>query len=878
MPLSPGSSLGVYEVTAKIGEGGMGEVYQARDTKLDRDVALKVLPEAFTSDPDRLARFEREAKVLASLNHPNIGSIYGLEEAEGVRALVLELVEGPTLADRIKQGPIPLDEALPIAKQIAEALEAAHEQGVIHRDLKPANVKVKADGTVKVLDFGLAKAFQPEASGASASISPTISLTAAATQMGMVLGTAAYMAPEQARGKPVDKRADIWAFGCVLFEMLTGRKAFQGDDLTDTLAAIVRGEPEWNMVPDSVPNRIETLLRMCVRKDRAKRVRDVGDARLLMDGDFEGALPSRAAEVSGLAWSRPLPLAAAAGVIAVTGGLLGWGLTPGDRPEDVRPVRLSVVLPTSDELAYLNPGAGVSQVIVSPDGDTLFYMADRDGVRQIYRRPLDQLRGTPLAGTEGASHMFLSPDGESLGFAAGRTLKSVPMVGGDARVLMEGQAASWASWGVDGTITFAGGGFGTVLRQVAASGGEVEPLTSLNAERGDLRHGRPEILPGGRGLLYETIPQRVVARDLYTGEERVLTEGQFPTYVPTGHLLIVRETALWAMPFDRDTLEVTGDAVRLFDGIVGSPSVAQDGTLAYLEGVPPSRRLLWVDRDEQEEEVTGLPTGLYSGFHLSPDGGRVTLSRFAAGSEDVFVYDFARETFTQITTDPGRDLYPFWTPDGRQIIFSSTREGSGRNLFRRSADGTGPVERLTTSPRQQSPWGLFADGETLLLQEFRADTGWDIMTTPTAAGTQEPDQLIQTASADLEGTVSPDGSLVAYSSGGDVYVSPFPEAGAFRQQVSTSGGSIPKWSRDGTTLFYRTQDAVMAASIETGPELRVGIPEPAVVGDYFRFRGRRDWDVAPDGRFLMMKEVVMTPTINVVLNWRQELLERVPVE
>ena len=874
MALGVGARLGHYIVTAKLREGGMGEVWRATDTQLNRDVALKILPEAFATDPDRLARFQREAQILASLNHPGIAAIYGIEEQDDTRALVLELVEGPTLADRIGKGPIPIDEALPIAKQIAEALEAAHEAGVIHRDLKPANIKVREDGTVKVLDFGLAKAFHPEPTDVSASMSPTISLIAAATQMGMVIGTAAYMAPEQARGKPVDRRADVWAFGCVVYEMLTGRKAFDGEDLTDTLAAIVLGgSPTGARCRTALLGGLRRCSACVSRRIGRSGIRDIGDARLLMGGDFDRAAPQPAAREA--AWSRPVPLAIAAGVLLAVGVALGWAMAPEGPRDDRRSVRLSVALPPTDELAYLGMfGGGISQVVVSPDGDTLFYMADRDGVRQIYRRPLDQLRGVPITGTEGASLMFLSPDGESLGFVAAQMLQTMPVAGGDPLVLLEGPSPSWASWGDDGTIVFGGGGFGTVLRRVPATGGDVEPLTVLNPERGDLRHGRPAFLPGG-GLLYETIPPKVIARDLDTGDEHVVTDGTFPTYVSTGHLLVVRDTALWAMPFDVDTLEAEGDAVRLFDGIVGVPSVARDGTLTYLEGVRPSTRLVWVDQDGKEENVTGLPTGSYTGFHLSPNGDRVALSRFDTGSEDVFVYDFARETFAQITTDPGRDLYPFWMPDGEAVVFSSTREGTGRNLFRHSADGTGPVERLTTSPLQQSPWGVSADGDRLLLQELRADTGWDVMTTQMGAGTQEPEPLIQTALADLNAAVSPDGSLVAYNSGQQLYVSPFPEVGTSRQQVS--GGSIPKWSRDGRTLFFRLGNAVMAASVATAPELTVGIPEVVVEGNDVRFGGRRDWDVAADGRFLMMKEVVNLPTITVVLDWHQELLERVPV-
>ena len=407
MSLSPGAWLGSYEVTARIGAGGMGEVYQARDTKLDRDVALKVLPDAFTSDPDRLARFEREAKVLASLNHPNIGHIYGLEEAEGTKALVLELVEGPTLADRIAEGPIPVDEVLPIAKQIAEALEAAHEQGIIHRDLKPANVKVKADGTVKVLDFGLAKAFQPD-SGSEPSESPT--MTAAATRAGVIMGTAAYMAPEQAKGKAVDKRADIWAFGCLLYELVTGHRAFAGGDVAETLAAVIQSEPDWDALPPKFPPTAGTFLRRCLRKDSKERVRDIGDVRMAMEGGFETTptAPSDATVAPLLhVWQRPVPLIFASLLVAVVVGSIAWRLKPvSPTPRVELSIYPTPEAPLGQLIDYDGPPIGL---VFSPDGRELVYVVDQDGSSHLYRRPLDEAVATPIPGTEGATDPFFSP-------------------------------------------------------------------------------------------------------------------------------------------------------------------------------------------------------------------------------------------------------------------------------------------------------------------------------------------------------------------------------------------------------------------------------------------------------------------------------------
>ena len=504
MPLQPGTTLGSYSVTAKIGEGGMGEVYQARDTKLDRDVALKVLPEAFTSDPDRLARFEREAKVLASLNHPNIGSIYGLEEAEGVRALVLELIEGPTLADRIAQGPIPLDEALPIAKQIAEALEAAHEQGVIHRDLKPANIKVKADGTVKVLDFGLAKAFQPEASDASASLSPTISLTAAATQMGMVIGTAAYMAPEQAKGKVVDKRADVWAFGAVLYEMLTGTRPFVGDDVSDTLAAVLRADVDLAALPDDTPATLSRVISACLRRDPKQRVHDVADVRLAMEGAFEtgvsaAALPSPGPQLR--VWQRPIPLALVGLALLALGGLaVGTVMRPG-QPSPGSLARFVINTPPD---APLFRGISSPEVAISPDGTRIVYGSGTGpgSTRQLYLRHVDQLDATPLRGTEGGSGPFFSPDGEWVGFHAGDTLKKVSVLGGPAVTICDLDGfPRGRSWTSDDTIVFATTASNGLMR-VPVVGGEPEVLTSVDPEGAETAHVWPEVLPNGKGVLF----------------------------------------------------------------------------------------------------------------------------------------------------------------------------------------------------------------------------------------------------------------------------------------------------------------------------------------------------------------------------------------
>ena len=585
MSLTPGTTLGPYEVIAEIGKGGMGEVYRARDTKLDRDVALKVLPQAFTDDPDRLARFEREAKVLASLNHPNIGHIYGLEEAEGQKALVLELVEGPTLAERIKQGPIPVDEALPIAKQIAEALEAAHEQGIIHRDLKPANIKVKGDGTVKVLDFGLAKAFQPDASDVSASMSPTISLTAAATQMGMVIGTAAYMAPEQAKGKVVDKRADVWAFGAVLFEMLTGQKPFVGDDVSDTLALVLKFEPEWDALPSDTPLRIRQLIQTCLQKDPKQRVRDIGDARLAMQGVFETTVGSSSEQGGSpplAVWQRPTPAAIAALALLVVGGAAVWGLIGAAPSSPSLVARFPIPLASDQTFSFTTRPL----VAISPDGTHVVYAANSS----LWLRPVDQLQAIQVPGTEQAEGPFFSADGQSIGFWANDQLKKVSVSGGAPVTLADVPTSPFgASWGADDMILF---GQPEGVLQVPGASGTPELLIPLEAA--DLVHG-PQMLPGGEWVLL-TVRRlgqswdeaQIVAQSVTTGERAVLIDGgRDGRYLPTGHLVYNSNNVLFAVPFDVGSRQVTGGPVPLRSGPRNLDSGLSEIFIVVQAAVPP---------------------------------------------------------------------------------------------------------------------------------------------------------------------------------------------------------------------------------------------------------------------------------------------------
>ena len=806
MPLQPGTTLGPYTVTAKIGEGGMGEVYRARDTKLDRDVALKVLPEAFTSDPDRLARFEREAKVLASLNHPNIGSIYGLEDADGQKALVLELIEGPTLADRIKQGPIPVDEALPIATQIAEALEAAHEQGIIHRDLKPANVKVKDDGTVKVLDFGLAKALAGDAQS-DPSESPT--LTAAATRAGVIMGTAAYMSPEQARGKPLDRRTDVWAFGCVFYEMLTARRAFPGDNLSEVIAGVMKSEPDWNAVPSQVAPLLQSFLRRCLAKDPKQRIRDIGDVSLVLEGAFEAgelrtAESAAAPQLS--VWRRVLPVA----VALLFGGFGMWALM---RPAPQPPaplVRFSIPLATDDTFSY----SGRHVVAVSPAGTHVVYTVNRG----LSLRPVDRLQATPVSGTEAeARSPFFSPDGQQIGFYAAGQLQRVSISGGASVTLAEADNPWGASWGADDRILYGQGPQG--IWRVPATGGTPEQVISV--EDGEQAHG-PHLLPGGEWVLFTWRPAgaswdqaQIVLHSLATDERIMLIDGgRDARYVPTGHLVYGLNGVLLAVPFDVVTRRVTGGPVPLVDGVLdaGATSgavqfgIAATGLLVYVPGTAGAALgLVWVDRDGQEEAIS-VESQEYRSPRVSPDGTRLAVQIDGPDNTDIWIWHFARATLTRLTLDLGRDSDPLWTHDGTRVAFASDRQGGG--VFWKAADGTGEVERLLEHPLAE-PYAWTADGR-LIFDTNGPDSGQGDLGVLAVEGDRMADTVLDTESVEARPALSPDGGWLAYASNEsgqeEIYVRPFPNVDDGKWQVSTAGGASPVWSPDGQELFYRERN------------------------------------------------------------------------
>ena len=888
--ISAGTKLGPYEITGAIGAGGMGEVYRAHDPKLGRDVAIKVLPEAFARDAERMARFQREAKVLASLDHPNIASIYGLEDSGGTRALVMQLVEGPTLADRIKAGPIPVDEAVRIARQIADALEYAHERGIIHRDLKPANVKVSNDDTVKVLDFGLAKALEGDPSSIDISTSPTISRMA--TQQGVLLGTAAYMSPEQAKAKTVDRRADIWAFGCVLYEMLTGKQAFTGETVTDTLASIIKEEPNWSLLPATTPMRVRVLLQRCLQKDPKQRLRDIGDARISMDEVLSGAPDPSLAGAAGISaplWRRVLPWAAAALLLggAITGFAI-WNLKPSPPPQPV--TRTVINLPPGQQLAGLNNGPAVA---LSPDGTHLAYVATQGGTQQIYLRAMDSLEARPIPGTEGAVSPFFSPDGQWVGFIEGGKLKKVSMSGGTALDLGATSIYYGASWSRQGMIAFAPTTIGALV-QMPDVGGAPQPLTHF--EKGEVTHRWPEFLPSGKAVIFAASTSlvswntaQVAVQSLGAGERRNLIQGGTqPTYAPSGHLVYARAGTLLAVPFDTQRLAVTGEAIPVVEGVLQPTdtgaahySVSATGSLAYIAGnvQATQSKLVWVDRKGLEQALPARPHS-YRSPRLSPDGRRVAVT-IEEAEDDIWLYELARDTLTRLTFQGSLNLLGAWTPDGKRITFESTKEGP-QNIFWQMADGSGGLERLTTSEYIQAPTSWSGDGQLLAFIEVNPSTGRDIWVLRLSDRKAQP--FLRTPFNETAPQFSPDGRWLAYVSDEsgrfEVYVQPYPGPGG-KWQISTEGGTEPVWNRNGRELFYRSGDKMMAVDVATQPGFSVGKPQMLFQGQYVPTPATfPDYDVSTDGqRFLMLKPVEpgAAPTqINVVLNWTEELKRLVP--
>jgi serine/threonine protein kinase/dipeptidyl aminopeptidase/acylaminoacyl peptidase len=910
----PGTRLGPYEVLAAIGAGGMGEVYRATDTTLGRQVAIKLLPDAFAADAERLARFEREAKTLAALNHPHIAAIYGFEKSGGAYALVMELVEGDDLSQRIARGAIPLDEALPIAKQIAEALEAAHELGIIHRDLKPANIKVRADGTVKVLDFGLAKAMEsPAGSSPSLSMSPTIT-TPAMTQAGMILGTAAYMAPEQARGKIVDRRADIFAFGAVVFEMLTGRRAFGADDVSLTLAFVMTKEPDWTAMPESAPPPLRALLRRCLVKDPRRRLQAIGEARLQIEDlitaapwDTAAGLEHPANPVPPISrpaagWRQRLPWACTAAALAAAGVTL-WSPWRVERPVDRRLVRLDVDL--GAEVSLPAPMSAGSSVAIAPDGTRLVYSSGAPA--KLFIRRLDQQKATELPGTQGATAPFFSSDSQWVGFVSNGKVNTISVDGGAVVPIAGATNVKRATWGEDGSIFVSAS---QKLVRIPRGGGA--PETLAEPRDGELGLWPSQALPGGKALLFAADNPGSVDRttiNVITLSDRqrktVVQGGASPWYLATGngtgHLIYVNQATLFAIPFDLHTQTTRGTAVPVvddvaFESLVGSGQfdVSRTGTLVYRRaiGAAAARTTLrWVEATGTKEPLQAKPAN-YLDLRLSPEGKRVAVTAFDDTGQDIFVYDLERDVMTRLTFGGGVYRSPTWSPDGRYVVFASV--GSG--IFQARADGGGQSLALVPSQTAQYPGSFTPDGKRLAYSE-NAGGGGQLWTVPLTeesgqlkAGKPEP--FLKNSAIDTFPSFSPDGHWLAYASteagGTEVFVTAFPQSASGsggRWQISTSGGTTPVWSRRGAELFYQSGDQIMAASYTvSGDTLAPGKPRVWVPKlDATAMGISAVWDLAPDGKRI----AVVTPEsadslkqeheVVFLQNFFDELQRRVPL-
>ena len=914
MALLPGVRIGPYEIVSSLGAGGMGEVYRATDSNFGRQVAIKVLPDAFASDPERVTRFEREAKTLASLNHPSIAIIHGLEKSQGTYALVMELVEGEDLSQRIARGPIPLDEALPIAKQIAEALEAAHEQGIIHRDLKPANIKVTPDGRVKVLDFGLAKLAEPSLTAASPSplsLSPTITSPALMTGVGVLLGTAAYMSPEQAKGKPADKRSDIWAFGCVLYEMLTGKRAFEGEDVADTLAAVLRGALDWAILPHDVPDGLRTVVARCLEKDRSKRIADLSIALFLMDERSSAATASgRVSTVvpNAPVWRRAIPVVATAALAGAIVGAVAWRLRPSTPP----PIVTRFAVTPAEGQRFSNTGRQI--VAMSPDGTRMVYVANT----QLHLRSMSGVDTKPLRETntpQGVLNPVFSPDGESIAFwsAADSTIKRISVEGGPPVTVCPAERPFGITWTTSG-ILFGEGPSG--LMRVAASGGRPEVLLKVGA--GEVADG-PQLLPDGETVLFTLATgiaadrwdrAKIVAWSSKSGQQKTLLEGgSDAVYVSSGHLVYAYGGSLFAVPFDVERLEVIGSAVPVIQGVsrADSPgqqtgiahfSVSNTGSLMYVEGPVSAavnrRDFIRVDRTGKPGPLK-LPSGPNEFPRVSPDGKRLTFGTDDGKEAIVWVYDLSGTSAMRRLTFGGRSRFPIWSADGERIAFQSDREGDAA-IFWQRADGTGTAERLTRPdkgtahvPQAWAPSGdrfLFASigtGETtgsslwsLSLKDKKPELFGGVQ----FSGTTRPPSAV----------FSPDGRWVAYASfdsnlSFSVYVQPFPATGA-KYQVGS--GNFPRWSPDGKELFYLEGDQLFFVTVRAQAPFTFG-NKAAAPGQIFpsanALQPARQFDIAPDNSIISAidsaqasSSATSSPRIEVVLNWFEELKRLVPTK
>jgi Tol biopolymer transport system component len=878
--------MGPYEILCAIGAGGMGEVYRARDSRLARDVALKVLPEAFARDPDRMVRSEREAKVLASLNHPNIASLYGLEESNGARALVMELVEGPTLSARIKQGSLPLAEALTVVKQIAEGLEYAHERGIIHRDLKPSNVKLTPDGQVKILDFGLAKALDGETTEEDLRNSPTLS--AAATRAGVLLGTAAYMSPEQARCKRVDRRTDIWAFGCVLYEMLSGLPAFAGETTSDILACVIRSEPDWSSLPASVPSRLRELLRRCFQKDPKQRLQAIGEARVTIEEVLAGSpevtaftarTDARLKLRERLAWFTAVAL------LMIVALLLAIGYFS-RTPKPAQPILSQIGPPENTKFVLAGLSAGPP--VVSPDGNWLAFAArSADGRQVLWVRSLDGTTEQALAGTEGATFPFWSSDSRSLAFFANGKLNRIDASGGPLLALCDAVSGRGGSWGPDDTVLLALLS-GPILR-VPASGGTPQPVTKLTGSLNQFSHRWPQFLPDGRHFLFlgqatSSGDSTIYVGSLDGGEPKVLLRNESNAmYAPPGYLLFLRQETLLAQPFNANKLQLAGEAAPLaghggVDSTMakGNFSVSENGILVYANGTMSDARLLWFDRSgKQLAETAGVD--LYGFPRISPDGRKLAVSKLsAASSSGIWIFDLNRNTSSRLTFLAGKDAMPVWSPDGKFIAFASN-QGANRHIDQQAADGSGTATPLVAAQGDEILPSWSSDGRYLLFQSHsnQGNSPWEIWAAPlfgdrkTFPVAQNPHFLQGDAA------LSPDGKWLAYDTDEtgrlEVYLMPFRHGGG-KWQLSTSGGGCSRWRADGKELFYMSLDnKLMSVEIsEQASSVVIGKVQPLFQANPVPRAPECMYDVTPGGQKFVVVTLALEPgshPLTLALNW-----------
>jgi Tol biopolymer transport system component len=883
-----GRTVAHYEVKGHLGRGGMGEVYRARDSKLGRDVALKVLPEGFAADSERLARFEREARLLASLNHPHIAAIHGIEGDGASRVLVLELVEGEDLASRLAAGPLPVKEAIAIARQVADAIESAHDQGIIHRDLKPANVVVTSGGLVKVLDFGLAKAIESDASNSNLSHSPTL-LTSSPTMAGVILGTAAYMSPEQARGKRVDRRADIFAFGGLFYEMLTGKQAFSGETVSDTLAAVLRAEPEWTLLPEETPRAVVKLLKRCLEKDPRQRLRDIGEARIVLENiergvamDEPAPLVEAAPAATGRAW-LPWVIAALALVAAIASFALSRrGTGPVATPALTQ---LSLLLPANSSLALR--GQNPAPPAISPDGRRVVFGISSGGSATLYVRSLDQPEAAELPGTEGAAYPFWSPDNQKIGFFAGGKLRRVDASGGPVTSICDAALGKGGAWAADGSIYFAPN-YASGIFKVPAAGGTPTAITVADSAHGEVSHRFPRLLPDQKHFLY--LARAVSVRTGAQGDVgiklkvasidgkdiREIMPAESNALYSNGRLLFTRNGFLVAQEFNPTTFSLSGEPAPLANHVRAIPGaswslfdVSSNGTLVYQAGAAvEGNQMTWVDLKGQKTGTLGEAAQYDDPVRISPDGSQVVLSIFdpRVGTPDLWTYDVKRNVRTRFTTDPARDNNPVWSPDGSRIAFSSTRRGHVE-LYTKSIGGSQPEELYYAGPGDNFATSWSPDGKYVLSAQLITGGGWTLHGIP-AHG--EPVQVLRVATG-FGTCFSPSGKWVGYDSNDsgsrETYVIPFRGSGR-KWQISSAGGFSPRWV--GTHLYYFNERALMRTQItERDSTISIGNEETL-----FNVSDLTDFDVAPDEKRILLLQTLdeanKTP-LSVVLNWTQKL-------